>query len=80
MCFPPSNTFPLPTELILKTVWCYKDLAPMERKHLRVLHCTDEFRQRVLGISVKHPGYGFKEERVFESRKTFALASLQHNH
>ena len=43
---------------------------------LRVLHCADEFRERVLSVAVQHSSNRFKEERILKSGKTFTLAAF----
>src|SRR5437762_2493792 len=58
---------------------CHKYLAPSERKHLRVLHGAHELRQCFLRVAIKHSRHRLEEERILESRKTFALPAFQHD-
>jgi len=46
-------------------------------KSLRVLDCTNQFRQRVLRVTVQHAGHRFEEQRIFETGKTLALPAFE---
>src|SRR5262249_47177110 len=66
---------------MLKKSSIYKHCAPNGAlKHLRVLHRGDEFRQRVFRVAVKHSRHWFKEKRILEAGKSFALSTFQNDH
>ena len=44
-----------------------------------MLYCAYQFRQRILGIAVKHSRDWFEEERIFETGEAFALSAFEDN-
>src|SRR5687768_6992664 len=56
-----------------------KHVGHLVRVFSSLLHRLDHPGQGVLRVAIKHAGHILEEERVLQSRKTFALATFQYH-